>query len=415
MADTQPVPAPLEERLHLLDTLRAIALYGVITFNIVGMSAAFVADTLFPKAGPIDRAFLLFDLILIQGKARAAFALLFGIGFGLMMERMTTRGHPFGGFYLRRMTVLLAIGLCNLAFLFFGDILISYALGGMMLLLFRNRSDRAVLTLGLALVLMPSLVVGAIELSTGAPMPNLGGIDPLHTDAAIHALLPAYQGASFMAYVGANLHYYAEHYRVETSYAVVYDLGILGLFLIGVWVARTRLLVDIDRFRPLLRRIVWICLPLGLLLSIVHASRRLGIPAEGAAYAAVTAAYAGLAIMAFGYVAAFALLLANKRRAIHRALAPAGRMALTCYLGSNAIGAFVTYGWGLGLIGRLNGAALNLLAIAIYAGLCIFSAAWLSAFRFGPAEWVWRSLTYGKPQPMRRIGAGSPAALPVGP
>ena len=391
--------APTEERLHLLDTLRAIALYGVITFNIAGMSAALVAGEIFPKAGPVDKAFMLSDLILVQGKARAAFALLFGIGFGLMMERMTSRGHPFGSFYLRRMTVLLAIGLFNLAFLYFGDILILYALAGMVLLLFQRVRDRTLLTLGLLLILAPSLVVGTVELVTGSPMPNLGGGDP---DALFQALRPAYQGHSFIAYATANLRYYVEYYRLETSYAVVYDLSVLGLFLTGVWVAGRRVLVDVDRWRPLLRKVAWVCLPLGLLLSVVHGTRRLGIPARGAAYAAVTTAYAGLAIMAFGYVALFALLLAGKGQRVHRALSPAGRMALTCYLASNAIGSFVTYGWGLGMMGRMNGTALNLLAIAIYAGLCVFSALWLSAFRFGPAEWVWRLLTYGTVQPMRR-------------
>ena len=390
---------PVEQRHHLLDTLRAIALYGVITFNIAGMSAAFVAGEIFPKAGPLDKAFMLFDLILVQGKARAAFALLFGIGFGLMMERMASRGHPFGGFYLRRMAVLLAIGLFNLAFLYFGDILILYALAGMVLLLFRGLSDRTLLGLGLMLILVPSLLVGAVEFATGAPMPSLGGGDP---DALFQALRPAYQGQSFAAYMGANLRYYTEHYRLETSYAVVYDLSVLGLFLTGVWVARRRVLVDVERWRPLLRQTAWICLPLGLLLSIVHGTRRLGIPAHGAAYAAVTTAYAGLAIMVFGYVALFALLLADKGDRVHRALSPAGRTALTCYLASNAIGSFVTYGWGLGLLGRMNGAALNLLAIAIYAGLCLFTRVWLASFRFGPAEWVWRSLTYGMAQPMRR-------------
>ncbi len=243
-------------------------------------------------------------------------------------------------------------------------------------------------------------------------MPNLGGGDP---DALFQALRPAYQNHSFSAYVAANLHYYAEHYRLETSYAVVYDLSVLGLFLTGVWTARRRVLIDIDRWRLLLQWVACTCLPLGLLLSIVHGSRRLGIPAHGAAYAAVTTAYAGLAIMAFGYVALFSMLLAGGGQRGHRALSPVGRMALTCYLASNAIGSFVTYGWGLGMLGRMNGTALNVLAIAIYTGLCVFSALWLSRFRFGPAEWVWRSLTYGRAQPMRRHTEAKmpPSPLPL--
>jgi uncharacterized protein len=77
-------------------------------------------------------------------------------------------------------------------------------------------------------------------------------------------------------------------------------------------------------------------------------------------------------------------------------------MALTGYLASNAIGAFIWYGWGLGQLGAWNFTAINVLAFLTFAALCLFSAAWLRRFRFGPAEWLWRSATYRKLQPMQR-------------
>lgn len=76
-------------------------------------------------------------------------------------------------------------------------------------------------------------------------------------------------------------------------------------------------------------------------------------------------------------------------------------MALTGYLGSNLIGSFVWYGWGLGLMGVWSGAAMNLFAFAVFAGLAVFSALWLAVFRFGPVEWVWRCISYGRLQPTR--------------
>lgn len=393
---------PNSDRLHLIDALRGIALFGVILFNFTAMVMAFAAGEIMAKATSLDMGFATFDLVLIQGKARACFALLFGLGFGILMERAAAKGQGFTGFYLRRMLVLLAIGLVNLALLFWGDILILYALLGMVMLLFRGASDRALLVLGFALILIPPLLAGAIEGITGAPMPNLAGLPPEAAEAVQGLTAPIYRHGNFASYVAQNLRYYLDHYRTDTSYAVIYACSVLGLFMLGLWAARMRIAANVARWRPTLVRLVWWCLPLGLAVSVVHATRRMGIPAEGWAYAGVTAAYAGLAIAAIGYIAGFCLLLSGSGRWLQRPLAPMGRMALTGYLTSNLIGGFVWYGWGLGLIGKWSLTAVNLLAFGVFVGLCLFSAIWLSLFRFGPAEWGWRSLTYGSLQPMLR-------------
>jgi uncharacterized protein len=413
MSDTRTVPeptlmAPAEDRLHLIDTLRAIALFGVITMNITGMVAALAADRIFPAATSLDLAFASFDLIVLQGKARSCFAFLFGVGFGILMARAASKGSNFVGFYLARMTALLAIGLLNLAFLFWGDILILYALLGMAMLAFRNASDRLVLSLGLLLILLPPVVFGAIEAATGAPMPNLAGLGPDAADEAMAALAPVYGSGTYAEFVQANFQLYFDGYRTDTAHAVTYDLGVLGLFLLGLWAARRGLFADVERWRPLFRKLAWLCLPLGLLLSLIHATRWMGIEADGAAYGLVTAAYAGLPIAAFGYIAVLTLWLSRGGTGVQRALAPMGRMALTGYLASNAIGAFIWYGWGLGQLGAWNFAAMNLLALILFAALCLFSAAWIRRFRFGPFEWLWRSATYGKLQPMRRSPVGLP-------
>jgi len=394
--------SPAAERLYLIDTLRAFALFGVITMNITGMVAALVGDEIFPVATTLDVGFATFDLVVLQGKARSCFALLFGVGFGILMTRAASRGQPFVSFYLTRMSVLLAIGLFNLAFLFWGDILILYALLGMFLLLFRNSSDRLVLGLGLALVLLPPIIAGLLEAVSGAPLPNLAGLGPDAADQAFAAMVPMYRSYSYMDFVQANLQLYVSHYLTDTSYTVLYNLSVLGLFLLGLWVARKGVLADVERWRPFLRKVVWLCLPIGFILSIIHASRRMGVEADGAAYGLVTAAYAGLAITAFGYIAGLALLLSRRGAPVHRALSPMGRMALTGYLVSNAVGAFLWYGWGLGQLGAWNFAAINCVAFLVFATLCLFSAIWLRRFRFGPAEWLWRSATYRQLQPMRR-------------
>ena len=395
---------PAGNRLHLIDTLRAFALFGVITMNFTGMTAALVADEMFPKATTLDVGFATFDLVVLQGKARSCFALLFGVGFGILMTRAAAKGQPFVGFYMARMTALLAIGLLNLAFLFWGDILILYALLGMVMLLFRNASDRLVLRLGLALILVPPAIAGIIEAVTGAPIPNLVGLGPNAADQAMTAFKEVYRSGAYLEFVRANLVLYVDHYMTDTAYAVLYDCSVLGLFLLGLWVARSRVLHDVDKWRPFLRKVVWICLPLGFALSIVHATRRMGVEVDGAAYGLVTAAYAGLALTAFGYIAGLALLLSGKWRPLQHVLSPMGRMALTGYLASNAVGGFVWYGWGLGKLGEWNFTAANIFAFSTFALLCVLAYAWMKRFAFGPSEWVWRSVTYGRLQPMIRTG-----------
>ena len=401
----QPGMTPVADRLTVIDTLRAIALSGVIVMNLTAMVMLLKAGSVLAAAGPPDLAFGLFDLVFLQGKARSAFALLFGVGFGILMQRAQARGAGFGAFYMRRAFILLLIGIGNLAFLFWGDILIVYAVLGMVLMLFRNAGQRTLLWLGLGLVILPPLVGGAIEAAIGAPLPNLAGLSPAEVEAGFRALAPAYLGSDFWAYVCANLRYYLFHNRAETGFVAIYDLGVLGLFMLGLWSAREGLFQDIERHRPLLRRVGWVALPLGLVLSVIHATRRLGVPADGLLHGLVTAAYMGLPIMAFGYLALLTLYISRSGRWLGVVFAPMGRMALTGYLASNAIGAFVWYGWGLGKIGDagwLSMAWMNLFAIAVFAGLCVFSALWLGVFRFGPAEWVWRSLTYGRLQPLLR-------------
>ncbi|WP_213981920.1 DUF418 domain-containing protein [Sphingomonas sp. dw_22] len=402
-----PGMAPVADRIHVIDSLRAAALCGVILFNIVAMVAGFLSQELLAKASPVDLGFAAVDVLLIQGKARSCFALLFGVGFGILMERAASRGQDFTAFYLRRMAVLLAIGLCNLSFLFFGDILILYAIMGMVMLLFRGWSSRALLIGGLALIVAPPVLQGILEAIAGGPLPNLAGLSPAQANALMPASIHAYQGSDYAAYVAANWRYYLDMYWAHTADALVYNASVLGLFLLGLWTARNGVLADVERWRPFLRKVAWWCLPIGLLLSVVQGSRHLGIPAHGVMHGVVTASYAALAFAAFGYIALLCLFLTRGGRPLQKALAPMGRMALTGYLTSNAIGSFVFYGWGLGRMSGWSVTGICLFGLAIFAGLCAFSAVWLRFFRFGPAEWVWRSLTYGRLQPLRKVPAAA--------
>lgn len=376
-------------RLPVIDGVRAVALHGVIAMNLTGMVMVFAGGQVMTRAGPPDFALGLFDLLFVQGKARSMFAFLFGVGFGLLMSRT---GAGFGAYFMRRMLLLLGIGVFNLAFLFWGDILIVYAICGMLLMLCRGWSQKSLLIVGLTLVLAPPFVAGFAEALFG-PLRGLSGQTAAEGWRWFESLRPIYEGPDYFAVMRANLQYYVAHNLFDTAYVAVYDLGVMGLFLLGLWTVRKGVFADVDRFRSFLRRVLWTCLPVGLLISAAYIAPDIaGIPLEGWFAGAKRMAYVGLPILAFGYLALFTLWFSGSGRAVGQALALMGRLALTGYLASNLIGGFVWYGWGLGRLGEWGMAQINLLALGVFLGLWVFAALWLRVLPIGPVEGLWRLL-----------------------
>lgn len=393
-------------RLPLIDSIRALALLGMIIMNVSAMQMRFVGRDIMGSAGPVDIGAMAFDLLFVQGKARACFAFLFGFGFAMLMMRSEAKGEDFGRTYLRRMLVLLGFGLINQAFLFWGDILVLYALLGLALLPLRKLADSAVLRLGLLLALLPPLVIGGLEAMAGGPLPSLVAVDGAReSDRGLAAMT----SPDYLDFVRFSFPQAVERRLTDTPHMIIYDLTVFGLFLLGSWAARQRILFELEMWRPWLRKIMLVCLPLGFLLSIVGASRLAGVTADGGLYGAVTAAAIGLPIMAFGYLAAATLLFDGGFKSVQALLAPAGRMPLTNYLASGALGCFFFYGYGLGMLGKLGLAATNLLAIGIFLLLVTFSHLWLARYRLGPLEWVWRRLALGQPtaSPATAVSAGA--------
>ncbi|HYM86257.1 MAG TPA: DUF418 domain-containing protein [Pseudoxanthomonas sp.] len=400
LLDAPAGPLPLTGRVALVDTLRALALFGVILMNITSMVMMFMAPAVLERAGLSDMIFGTADLVLLQGKARSCFALLFGVGFGVMLLRAESAGAGFNRFFLRRMAVLLLFGAINQVFLFWGDILVTYALVGASLLLFRHWPDRRLLIAAALLVLGVPLLHGVLEVVFGVLPVAMSAAE---ADASANASLAAYQQPHYgPAVVAANLSVLVQLWASDIAYKTVYVCSVLGLFLLGLLIARRGILFNVEAHRPLLRRVAWIALPLGFVLSVLHATESFGWEPGMPLAALVSASYVGLPLMAFGYVATFALLLQQRAQWLVRLLAPAGRMALTNYLASGILGALVFHGHGLGLMGKLSMTAMNLLAIGIFAFLLAFSHAWLRWFRYGPVEWLWRSLSYGRAPRMRR-------------
>lgn len=403
-------PLPETRRTTLLDALRGFALFGVVWSNFAFLSLWFFTapeqQVELPGAA-WDQALIVFHDILIDGKFYSIFSLLFGIGFGFFLGKGSTGLSRF----VRRMLVLLVIGWLHLRYLWGGDILTLYALLGLLLPFFRRVADRALLLLGALLILSPIAVDSANLLTHGAYDP-VGPIDrAIGADEAVNGPIPD----AFVAAANGGWRQFQELTErgvLLRAWIIVSSnrpQKVLGLFLIGLWIARRKLFIDPGRHKQLLRRVCIAGFALGLPFCTLNWYAMYHMSAFPDPQGLVgTVAYAfGVVPLALAYASGFALLWTRARwQARLQVLAPMGRMALTNYLMQTVIGITLFYGVGLGWGLRVSVVTFEGLALAVFIVQVLWSTWWLRHFRFGPMEWLWRSLTYGRVMPLRKVGEG---------
>src|SRR5215813_8113363 len=375
--DTTPLqPFPPSERILALDVLRGSALFGVLLAYAVWNLGNPPWDTY----SPADRVLQFALATLVDTKAYTLFAILFGLGFSIQLTRAETRGVNIVTVYCRRLLALLLIGLAHALSLRNGDVLAPYAVMGFFLLLFRNASNKTIAVGIIIGLLYPYLARGAWDL-TGIPFPQR----------------PEMDGASYIAE-----NYALVRYRYST--AITSWPASLPMFFFGLYVGRRRLIEKMADDRRSLWRALAIGLGVGVLAFVVRMP--LLMMQENPFHFFAPRLALGLlwSSHAWGFVAFYAsfLLLLLQKRSWRQRLAPlgaVGRMALTNYLLQAII--LVPVSMGFSLFDRVTPSIGVLLALAVWSAQVPASVWWLKRFRFGPAEWLWRSLTYGRMQPMR--------------
>ncbi|WP_404369633.1 DUF418 domain-containing protein [Corallococcus coralloides] len=423
-------PVELSERVHLLDALRGFALLGVFVSNSLSW---FSGRQLLPgeqsqalAAPPLEMVVRQLYAFFVDQKFVTLFSLLFGLGFALQMTRAEGRGTSIVPVYRRRLLVLLGIGLVHMFAIWVGDILSTYALVGFVLLLFRQRSDRTVLTwVAVLFVVLPL----ALSVAQRFGPELLHGKEAAEQAAKATRELENAHRTAFLTGLSSDSVLTSQQANAVFAWQNLPNPGrpiwlciILGRFLLGLWVGRRRLLEDVERHRALLVRVMAWGLGVGsavATLSLVLYLRKQGAPGGPGAQLEQpvwmvgmrTLREVGYLFMGCGYAAAFALLFQKERwRKVLGVLTPAGRMALTLYLMQSVISIWLYDGWGLGLVGRTPPSRTVLMCLGVFAAQVAFSHWWLARFRFGPVEWLWRSLTYGRAQPMRLVPASAARA-----
>jgi uncharacterized protein len=416
----QPEPTPLapvarQDRIAAMDVLRGLAVLGIFLINMplyLAPSAAFFNwenNVLWP--GTNDRLATLFIYIFAQGKFYTLFSFLFGLGFGVQMLRATERNSPnFLPIFRRRLTILLIIGILHFTLIWWGDVLHVYALLGFVLLLFRERSDKTLLIWAACLTFFPPIAaIGGTtyehftnrQLTAEEKQKNEKKRDERRARNQKNLIeeIRVYSSAPLPVILEHRLQKDKEHLPNEIGWSI----ELFTNFLIGLWVSRRRILQDPQQYRPLLTRLACLALPIAIALSAADLIYGYQNPGQDTplwrTHLGLIREFIARPAMTYGFVAA---ILLTGIQSWMSPFAAVGRMALTNYLMHSLVFTTVANSYGLGLYGRIHPAHGLALCFAFYALQVPFSFLWLKHFNFGPAEWLWRSLTYGKPQPWFR-------------
>jgi len=390
---SRPAPLAAAERIHALDILRGLALFGMI---LVHFHQKMRLD-----AGGLEDLIGWGVYVLVEQKAWGTFAFLFGVGFAVLLRRLEARGAPVTRIYLRRLGTLALFGLvADVGFGF--QILTAYAAWGLALLVVRRWSTRALLAAAAL-----AAAAGPLTRALSVPSPWMSGARPALRQAveaaAQHGSYATLLAARWSLFVG-NLPHGWTDLLPDTNLA----LFILGLLAVRSGVVdqpmrHVRLIAGWMSFGVVSWALSW------LVLRNLPETGRPGLDqAVSAGFGLVQDQWLCLA-----YIGAVLLLLAYRPVWTAR-LAPvgqAGRMALTNYMVQAALLDLLASGYGLGL--RLRPYLYAPAALVCFAVVVAASVAWLRRYRFGPLEWVWRTLTYAEPQPLRRaaVARNTVAAL----
>jgi uncharacterized protein len=413
-------PTSARERIDVIDILRGLALFGILTANMRGFSAPaqvyFNVDALFK--GQLDTIVQEWVYILFQGKFITLFSFLFGLGFAVQMDRARERGKSVS-FYPRRLFVLLLFGLIHSWFIWWGDILVGYALTGFVLFFFRNAKQRTIATWAIVLFCVPLLrQIGFFIWNNfvHTPVPNAGGGGG-HGDAelqqAIQHAIALYRDGAFWPRVQQRFWDWASfashlHFTIATF--------TLPRFLAGLWAWRTGVFRNLEAFAPKLKRIwIW-SFALGVFCDAVAGTifhlmgnGRKFPPGVGLIASILNQFAAPIMSVFYGT----SVLLACRSSVWKARLTPfgaVGRMALTNYILQSIL---CTYFFRWTKLYGVAGPAFDIIpTIILYSLQVAFSVWWLRNFHFGPLEWLWRALTYGVKPPMRKpvMNAGEPLA-----
>jgi uncharacterized protein len=411
MATTEP------GRIATLDIVRGVAVMGILAMNIVAFAmpiGAYMNPLAYGSETSLDLAAYAFNFVLIDGKMRGLFSFLFGASMLLVIEKAEAKGLNAASVHYRRMFVLLLFGAIHFYLIWYGDILFGYAVIGMLAWFFRNMPPRKLIALGATFIFVEFLIMAGFASSA-------------------HALSAAVSQPGATAETIQSWKEMSAWVRVPTSAELAEQFGLA----LGPWSGQVQFQVTEHRWDPLIFSLTFGPETLGYMLfgmaalkngffsggwdeqSYVRIAVRgflIGVPIYLVLVALIFLdgfSPVGLFVLAMAStvlvrpvmivaVAALVIVLTDQGGWLVDRIAAAGRAAFTNYLGTSILMTGLFNGWGLGMFGELSRIQLWLVVIAMWGIMLAWSKPWLDRFEYGPLEWLWRSLSRGSVQPIRK-------------
>ncbi|MBP2680672.1 MAG: putative rane protein [Candidatus Krumholzibacteriota bacterium] len=390
-----------------MDVLRGFAILGILAVNIQSFAmpdATLFNPTAYGDLTGTNRWVWYVTHILFEQKFMTIFSMLFGAGILLMTGRAEARGIPSAPLHRRRMAVLLGFGLAHAYLVWTGDILVGYALCGLLVHRFRHREPRSLVGWGIGLVAAASVLSLIFGWSMAYWPPETieeltRSVSP--TSAAVDETLSAYRGG----YLSELVHRAPRSFQSQTFVFLIWTFWrASGLMLIGMALFKQGVF-SAARSTRFYTGLLVAAAAAGIPAAIYGTWRNFGAQWDvrysffiGSQYN-----YWGSILVSLGWIALVMLACRHEvARGFTARLSAVGRMALSNYLAQSLVCTTIFYGRGLGLYGGVDRVGQALIVAGIWMLQLALSPWWLARFRFGPCEWAWRSLTYGRPQPMRR-------------
>lgn len=383
-----------ERRIQFVDGLRGFALFGILLVNIPYFASSYWPGSELnnPQAtSSLDTGAELFTSFFFESKFYLLFALLFGYSFVLQQRAAERDGAAFAPRMLRRSLGLLVIGMLHAVFLWFGDILMLYAVLLLILIPCRNIKPRTAVIAAGALLATVTAAFLALTYYVAYINPELFGVDKVAGTAEAYRASQAFLG-SFSEAMQQRL---ADVGLTQPVVFFVQGPIATAMMLLGLAAAKSGIFENLDENRKYFAKYLRIVPPIALGLAAVYAySVVFAAPPQPIVYIGLTLAASGAPLLMGVYVSGF--VLAARTRAgqiLIEGLAPVGRMALTNYVMQSVVLGFIFYGYGLGSFGSLSPFELCLLAVAVYCAQIVTSHVWMERFQYGPCEWVLRAVT----------------------